>query len=102
MVVYYPFRDNPHVKECPDASFLNNNVSDEAEFPTDADGRFPSRGVARWGHLDGQDERSPAILTARPLDPRVAGNVLHAADFQYQMHGYQALVPINPGMPSGQ
>ena len=47
VVQYYPSRDNPHVQDCTDASFLNNNVSDEPEFPTDAQGRF--RAVALPG-----------------------------------------------------
>jgi len=95
VVVYYPFRDNPHVKECPDASFLNNNVSDEAEFPTDADGRFRAVALPGGGLLTVRTNE-PGYHTARPLDPQLAGNVLHAADFQYQMHVYQGLVPINP------
>ena len=37
------------------------------------------------------------FLTAMPLSPKDAGNVLHAANFDYQMKQYQALVPINPG-----
>ena len=96
VVVYYPFRDNAYVKECPDASFFNNNVSDEAEFPTDADGHFRALALPGGGLLTVRTN-GPGFLTARPLDPRVAGNVLHAANFQYQMHSYQALVPINPG-----
>ena len=66
IVQYFPLRDNPHLKECPDASFLDNNVSDEAEFLTDADGRFravalPGRGILTVRTI----ERN--FLTAKPL-----------------------------------
>ena len=95
IVQYLPLRDNPHLKECPDASFLDNNVSDEAEFLTGADGRFravalPGRGILTVRTI----ERN--FLTAKPLSSTDAGNVLHAANFEYQMRQYQALVPINP------
>ena len=43
--------------------------------------------------------RQPGYLTAQPLDLKVAGNVLHAANFEYQMHAYQALIPID--VPTG-
>ncbi|MGP0063332.1 MAG: sigma-70 family RNA polymerase sigma factor [Isosphaeraceae bacterium] len=94
VVQYYPFRDNPHVKECPDASFLDNNVSDEVEFPTDAEGHFRAVALPGGGLLTVQ-VREPGYLTAQPLDLKVAGNVLHAANFPYQMHAYQALIPID-------
>ena len=50
IVQYYPSRDNPHLRECTDASFLINNNSYQPTFPTDAEGRFcrgrcPDRGV---------------------------------------------------------
>jgi len=96
IVQYYPFRDNPHLKECPDASFLDNNVSDETEFPTDIDGTFRVVALPGGGILTVRT-REPGYLSAQPLLPKVAGNVLHAANFEYQMEQYQALVPINPG-----
>jgi RNA polymerase sigma factor (sigma-70 family) len=94
-VQYYPLRDNPHLKECPDASFLDNNVSDEEEFPTDAVGKFraialPGRGILTVRTVE------RGFLAASPLSQADAGNVLHAANFDYQMKQYQALVPINP------
>jgi RNA polymerase sigma factor (sigma-70 family) len=96
IVQYYPMRDNPHLKECPDASFLDNNVSDEAEFPTDANGRFRAVTLPGGGILTVRTvERN--FLTAKPLSPKDAGNVLHAANFDYQMKQYEALVPINVG-----
>jgi len=96
IVQYYPFRDNPHLKECPDASFLDNNVSDEAEFPTDANGHFRAVALSGVGILTVRTIE-PGFLTALPLSPKDAGNVLHAANFEFQMKQYQALVPINPG-----
>ncbi len=95
VVVYYPFRDNPNVKDCPDASFLNNNLSDEAEYPTDASGRFRAA-VLPGGGILAVKASEPGYLNARPLDGRTAGNVLYApgVDFAYYMYPYHALVPI--------
>jgi RNA polymerase sigma factor (sigma-70 family) len=94
VVVYYPFRDNPNVNDCPDASFLNDNVSDEAECPTDADGRFRAA-VLPGGGLLTVRATEPGYPAAKPLDGRTAGNVLHAAgNFQYDMDPYHALIPI--------
>jgi RNA polymerase sigma factor (sigma-70 family) len=95
VVQYYPLRDNPHAKECPDASFWNNHLGDEAEFPTDADGRFRAVALPGGGLLTVRTGE-PGYLTAEPLEPKVAGNVLHAVNFEYQMKQYQALVPIDP------
>jgi RNA polymerase sigma factor (sigma-70 family) len=96
IVQYYPTRDNPHLKECPDASFLDNNVSDEAEFSTDAHGQFRAIALPGPGILTVRTiERD--YLTARPISPKDAGNVLHPANFEYMMKQYQALVPLNPG-----
>jgi len=94
IVQYYPFRDNPHLRECPDASFHDNNVSDEAEFPTDTDGKFRAVVLAGSGLLTVRTSEQ-GFLTAVPLTSEIAGNVLHAANFVYQMEQYQALVPIN-------
>ncbi len=98
VVTYYPFRDNPHVKECPDASFLNNHLGDEVEFRTDAQGRFRAVGLPGGGILAVQ-VKEPGYLTAKPLDDRTAGNVLHAANFQYYMTPYHALVTLD--VPNG-
>ena len=96
IIQYYPLRDNPQLKECADASFLDNNVSDEDEFSTDANGKFRAVALPGGGILTVRTvERN--FLTAMPLSPKDAGNVLHAANFDYQMKGYQALVPINAG-----
>ncbi len=88
---YFPNRDNPAVAEAPDFTGLNNNVSDEAQFRTDAEGRYRAVALPGRGLLA---VRAKGYRTAAPLDPAVAGNVLHAANFQYQMGSYQALVPV--------
>ena len=99
VVHYYPLRDNPHLKECPDATFLDNNVSDEAVFPTDESGHFRAVALPGGGILT-VTVNEPGYLAAPPLDLKVAGNVLHPANFEYQMHAYQALIPID--VPGGE
>ena len=89
---YFPDRDNPAVAEAPGFTGLNNNVSDEAESRTDSEGRYrafslPGRGILAV--------RAKGYRTAEPLDTVAAGNVLHAAIFQYQMGSYQALVRVD-------
>jgi RNA polymerase sigma factor (sigma-70 family) len=96
VVRYYPFRDNPHVQECTDGSFLNNNVSDEVDFPTDATGRFravalPGRGaLIVWAS-------EPGYVSGRKSAPDLKGKVLnYNGGFQSPMHQYQvAHVPID-------
>jgi hypothetical protein len=94
VVVYFPFRDNPGVKDCPDASFLDNNVSDEVEFPTDDRGHFRAVALPGEGIL-AVSVKEPGYVNDRRLDSKTAGNVLHAADFNYYMYPYHALVPID-------
>ncbi len=53
---------------------------------------LPSRRAAGQGPAGRPRE---GYRTAAPLDPVAAGNVLHAANFQYQMGSYQALVPVD-------
>jgi len=66
VVQYHPFRDNPHVKECPDAAFLDNRVGMQAEFPTDADGRFRALALPGEGILTVRTSE-PDYLAAPPL-----------------------------------
>ena len=99
VVTYYPFRDNPNVKDAPDASFLDNNLSDEVEFPTDARGHFRAVALPGGGILAVQ-VKEPGYVTARPLDSKQAGNVLHAADFNYYMYQYHAFAAIDA--PAGE
>ena len=94
VVQYYPFRDNPHLKEYPDASFFDNALVDEAEFRTDENGHFravvlPGGGILAVRTLD------PTYITAEPLAPKVAGNVLWISNFANEMESYQGLVPID-------
>ncbi len=89
---YFPDRDNPAVASATGFSGLNNNVSDEAQFRSDSEGHYraialPGRGILAV--------RAKGYRTAEPLDPVAAGNVLHAANFQYQMGSYQALVRVD-------
>jgi len=96
VVQYHPFRDNPHLKECPDASILDVRTGVQAEFPTDADGHFRALALPGGGILTVRTSE-PGYLAARPLAPQAAGKVLHKDDFMNRMNAYQALVPINPG-----
>ena len=66
-VRYYPFRDNPHLKEYPDASFFDNGLQDESEFRTDDDGHFRAVVLPDGGILAVRTSTSPNI-TAEPLD----------------------------------
>jgi RNA polymerase sigma factor (sigma-70 family) len=95
VVVYFPFRDNPNVKDCPGATFFNNHIGDEPESPTDAEGRFRIP-VLPGGGLLAVKVSEPGYLTARPLDGKTVGNVLFSPDidFPYYQSPYHALVPI--------
>src|SRR5262249_52558002 len=95
VVVYFPFRDNPNVKDCPGATFLNNHVGDEPQSPTDAEGRFRTP-VLPGGGLLAVQVSEPGYLTAKPLDGKAVANVLFSPDidFQYYQYPYHALVPI--------
>ena len=94
VVQYYPFRDNPHLKEYPDASFFDNALFDEAEFRTDENGHFRAFVLPGGGILA---VRAPDLdyLTAEPLAPHVAANVLWISNFADDMISYEALVPID-------
>jgi hypothetical protein len=94
VVQYYPFRDNPHLREYPDASFFDNALHDEAEFRTDENGHFRAFVLPGGGILA---VRAPDLtyLAAEPLAPKVAANVLWISNFANDMQSYQALVPID-------
>jgi RNA polymerase sigma factor (sigma-70 family) len=94
VVQYYPSRDNPHLQECTDASFLNNNVSDEPEFATDAEGRFRAVALPGPGFLTVKT-LEPGYVSGLKVAPEVTGKVLSVGNFQYRMPRYQALVPID-------
>jgi protocatechuate 3,4-dioxygenase beta subunit len=96
IVKYLTFRDNPHLKDYPDASIFNGTgLSSEAEYRTDTDGRFRAVALPGGGILIVRS-LEPGYLIAKPLTPRAAGNILDPANFEYQQIHYHALVPINP------
>ncbi len=94
VVQYYPSRDNPHVQECTDGSFLNDNVSDEPKFPTDAEGRFRAVALPGPGFLTVRTPE-PGYVFGLKVAPELTGKVLSAGNFQYEMDQYQAFVPID-------
>ena len=91
---YYPLRDNPHVKDYPDALFLKRSMPHLPEFPTDADGRFRAA-VPPGGGLLSVKAGEPGYRGARPLDDKVAGNVLNDLGFDTDLSTYHAFVPID-------
>jgi len=96
IVHYLAFRDNPHLKDYPGVSiFKGITGSGEIEYRTDADGRFRAVALPGGGILAVRS-LEPGYLTAEPLTPNAAGNVLGQSNFEYQQGGFQALVPINP------
>jgi hypothetical protein len=90
-VVYYPFRNNPLLKDCPDASVLNNNPSDEVEFPTDENGGFRAIGLPGKGLLI-VTASEPGYQDARPIDPKLAENTYNRPGLVYR---FQASLPID-------
>ena len=70
-----------------------------ARFPYRCRGPVPRPGVAGRGLLSIRTNE-PGFLTAEPLAPQVARNVLHPTAFVHNMQQFQALLPINP--PDGE
>ncbi len=90
-VVYYPFRDNPRLRECPDATVLNNNPSDEVDFPTDANGRFRAAALPGEGLLVVRASE-PGYQVARPIDPELAARAYAMPGLLfYQYHAYMRI-----------
>jgi hypothetical protein len=84
------------LKDCPDASFFDKNLSNAGEFPTDADGRFravalPGKGILAVRTIEQK------FLVAKPFSDELAGKVLYNNGFENTMKQFQALVEINPG-----
>ncbi len=96
IVRYYPLRDNPQLKDCPDASFFDKNLSDDGEFPTDAAGKFRAVALPGEGILAVQTT-DRKFLVAKPLPEELAGKVLYNDGFENAMKQFQALVAISPG-----
>ena len=107
---YCPARDNPHVKDCPDAPFLDDRLPYGTVFQTDRDGRFraavlPGRGPPRRA---GPRARFPENPAARPGSGRL--EFLHLRNTSY-LERFIARVPADrpargqgpghPGYPTG-
>jgi len=92
VVEYCPFGDNPHLKEYAGASFLDHNIGDEAEFPTDAQGRFRAIALPGGGVL-GVRTADTSYLSAEPLEPQYASRLLQFPSFR-PSDRFQAMLPI--------
>ncbi len=92
VVEYCPFGDNPHLKEYAGASFLDHNAGDEAEFPTDAEGRFRAIAIPGGGVL-GVRTIDTAYLAAEALPQQQASRLVQFPAFR-QSSGFQAMLPI--------
>jgi len=92
VVEYCPFGDNPHLKEYAGASFLDHNIGDEPEFPTDAQGRFRAVALPGGGVL-GVRTVDPSYASAEPLAPEDAARLLRFPGFR-QSDRFAALVTI--------
>ena len=92
VVEYCPLGDNPHLAEYPGASFLDHNVGDEAEFPTDAEGRFRAVALPGPGVL-GVRTADTSYLSAEPPTQDLASRLARFPGFRHSGH-FQAVVPI--------
>jgi RNA polymerase sigma factor (sigma-70 family) len=90
-VEYRPLRDNPHLKECPDAWFFFSPYL-APQYRTDADGRF--RAVALPGDGMIAVRAEPGYRSALPLASAVSGKVVHSGKSPLDLSYCNALVPI--------
>ena len=95
VVQYYPLASNPALEAVPGYSVLDNNVSDEVEFPTDAEGRFRAAGLPGPGLLAVRAVQ-PGYITSSSVRPELAVKVANPDVFQSFMHNFHALFPIDP------
>ncbi len=95
VVQYYPLASNPSLDAAPGYSVFDNNVSDEAEFPTDAEGRFRAVGLTGPGLLAVR-ALQPGYISSSSVRPELAAKVANPDIFRAFMHNFHALVPINP------
>jgi len=95
VVQYYPLASNSSLDAATGYSVLDNNVSDEAEFPTDAEGRFRAVGLTGPGLLAVR-ALQPGYITSSSVSPELAAKVANPDIFRAFMHNFHALVPINP------
>ncbi len=97
-VYYYPARDNPHVKDCPDAPFLSDEAVGESLIESDRDGRFRVAALPGRGLLAVRS-REPGYLTAEPLDVSLAQHYLYLMKSSYLRVSSQAILLID--VPEG-
>jgi RNA polymerase sigma factor (sigma-70 family) len=93
MIEYTPFDGNPNRAAYAGASFLDRNIGDEAQFPTDADGRFRAVALPGGGVLGVRTFASNSYLSAPRLAPEYfikvgLSPVFRTADV------FQAMIPI--------
>ncbi len=90
-VVYRPFRDNPSIKEYPDAACANDDMSDDVVLRTDAQGRFRIVALPGGGVLMAMT-RAPGYKAVGPIDPKLEQRILTVPGTVFVGH---ALVPID-------
>ena len=92
-IYYYPARDNPNVKECPDAPFLQARRPGNLLIETDGDGRFRTAVVPGRGIIVVQ-ANAAGYLVVDPVDAKVAQEFLYLLDSPQTLIS-QALLPID-------
>jgi RNA polymerase sigma factor (sigma-70 family) len=100
IVAYHPSRDNPHIKDVPDASFLSSDISDDAAIRTDAEGRYRTVVLAGRGLLRVRASEH-GYQFVRPLDAKAASDVLEAVALRLSLGDSNALVPIEASAGKG-
>ena len=100
VVRYYPLASNRALAAAPGYSVFDNNVSDEAEFPTDADGRFRAVGLTGPGLLAVR-ALEPDYIASSSVSPELAAKVANPDIFRAFMHNFHALFPIDPPAEPG-
>ena len=92
VVEYWPYRDNPHLSTYANTTFVDSIGGDEAEFPTDAQGRFRAVALPGGGVLAVRTVDS-TYRSSEPLAEPLAMRLLPSPDFP-GADRYQVLVPI--------
>jgi RNA polymerase sigma factor (sigma-70 family) len=100
VIQYYPLSNSPSLATALDYSALDNNVSDEAEFPSDSDGRFRAVRLPGPGLLAVR-AMQPGYVTSPSVSPEQAAQVVNPDIFRAYMHNFHALFPINPPVGRG-
>ena len=94
---YYPLVDNPHVKDYPDAQFLERSMPHLPVIATDADGRFRAAVPPGKGLL-AVKASEPGYVGARP--PRGVAVINSLGFGGGDLSTYNAFVPID--VPTGE